>query len=585
MKRRNDSSQDTFQTFLDTLAQPAAFPPEAGVAPDDSVSIIQTHASAVLLTKTYAYKLKKPVNLEFLDYSTVERRRRFCIEECAINQDLAPDVYLGVAPVLAQSNGTPCFGPIFPWNQTPDPDGWIDAKQVIDFAVVMRRLPESRTLASLVNTGTANLDILRQVARAIAKFHLAAENGLPLAPFGTVETVLANIIQTLDQSKADIGLTISSDAHEAIQRYIIQFIEQRRELLESRLRAGWVRDCHGDLRLEHVYVMPQEAGANVKNASLLIVDRIEFDPRYRFGDVAGEVAFLVIELERVGRPDLARVFMRTYIEETGSKDLLEVLPLYQVYRAMVRGKVRSMLLRQPGIDTLAQAHIRAEAEEMYKLAAHHATSPIKPIIALIGGLMGTGKSTLAHTLREELGWPILSSDIYRKRMTGLPLTAPVSAADQESIYTADWDRRVYERLREEASARLAEGHSILLDATFALRMRRQMMTDLAHETGARIIFLECVCPRDTAISRLDVRWQAKAQLQDGGEDCDERNAIFASDGRPEIYDRQAQRWESYDPRVEQDLEHTIIDTTLPRSQQIEHALTALSIPRLTCWLD
>ncbi len=582
MKFRNDDLPDDFQTFLHALARPEAFPPEARVTPGATISIMQTHASAVLLTETRAYKLKKPVNLEFLDYSTAERRRRFCIEECAINQALAPGVYLGVAPVLSRPDGAPRFGAAFPVSQVPSLGAWIEDQQVVDFAVVMRRLPESRTLASLVSAGEANGDLLRQVARATARFHLAAENGPPLSPYGTVETVLANIIQTLDQSEADIGVTISGETHAAIRRYITRFVERKRELLESRLRAGWVRDCHGDLRLEHVYAIPAEPGDGENRVNLLMVDRIEFDPRFRYGDVAGEIAFLVIELERAGRLDLARAFTRAYIEETGVSDLLEVLPLYQVYRAMVRGKVRSILLRQSGLDSMTRASVREDAEAMYGLAAHHAAGPTEPVIALMGGLMGTGKSTLARILHAELGWPVISSDILRKRMAGLPLTAPISARDQQSIYSADWDRRVYERLMEEGSARLAEGRSILLDATFTLRERRQMIARLARETGARAIFLECVCPSDVAISRLNARWQAKIQLQGAS---DNRDVIFASDGRPEIYVHQALRWEPYNPGAEPDLDHAIIDTTRPYPQQVEHVFTELGIPRLACWLD
>ena len=267
----------------------------------------------------------------------------------------------------------------------------------------MRRLPESCTLASLVDAGMANADLLRMVARATATFHLSAENGPPFAPYGTVETVLANIMQTLEQAKADIGGTLSASAHATIQGYITQFIERRRELLESRLRAGWVRDCHGDLRLEHVYAMPRKSESGQEGQDkieLLMIDRIEFDPRFRYGDVAGEIAFLVVELERAGRPDLARAFTRAYIEETGDNSLLEALPLYQVYRALVRGKVRSILLKQPGIDAKIRASAREDAEAMYGLAAHHAATPIEPVIALIGGLMGVGKSTLAHTLHD-----------------------------------------------------------------------------------------------------------------------------------------------------------------------------------------
>lgn len=582
MKQCDDNSSEAFQTRISALAQPAAFPSEAGVTSDTRITIVQTHASAVLLTETRAYKLKKPVDLEFLDYSTVERRRRFCIEECVLNQPLAPGVYLGVAPILSQPGKPPRFGRAFPVDQVPALGESLDGQQVVDFAVVMRRLPDSRMLASLVAVGEANPDLLRQIARATAAFHLAAEDGPPLAPYGTVETVLANIIQTLDQAREDIGATLSAEAHAAIWRYVNRFADRRRGLLESRVSAGWVRDCHGDLRLEHVYVMPQVEDSGKENTSLLIVDRIEFDPRYRYGDVAGEIAFLIIELERAGRADLARVFLRAYVAETSASDLLEVLPLYQVYRSTVRGKVRSILVRQQGVNAATQAQAREDAIAMYELAAHHASGPSEPTIAMIGGLMGTGKSTLAQALHRELGWPLLTSDIVRKRMAGLALTAPIPAEDRQNIYSAEWNRRVYDRLLEEGSARLAEGRSIILDATFTQRAHRQMMAALARESGARAVFLECVCPRDVTMSRLRTRWQAKVLGQAAD---DETMAIFASDGRPEIYDRQAQRWEPFAPEIERETGYATTDTTWPLPRQIERALATLTIPRLACWLD
>jgi uncharacterized protein len=586
MKQIDDTTSSAFQEFIRALAQPTAFPSEAGVASGSAITIIQTHASAVLLTEACAYKLKKPVNLEFLDYSTVERRRRFCIEECRINQPLAPGVYLGVAPVLSRPGSQPRFGPVFPSDLVPNAGESLEDHQVIDFAVVMRRLPDSRTLDSLVATGAASANLLQHVARATAAFHLAAEDGPPLAPYGSVETVMANILQTLDQSQADIGSTLSAEAHAKIGQYIGRFAEGRRELLESRLRAGWVRDCHGDLRLEHIYAMPVNVEGGEESANLLMVDRIEFDSRFRYGDVASEIAFLTIELERAGRADLARTFTHAYIAATKAGDLLEILPFYQVYRAMVRGKVRSILLRQPGVDTITQAKAREDAIAMYELAAHYAASPSEPTIAMIGGLMGTGKSTLAQALSRELGWRHISSDIVRKRMAGFAPTTPVSAKDQRSIYSATWNRRVYDRLLEESSARLAEGHSTLLDATFTQRAGRQMIANLACKSGARAVFLECVCPRDVAMSRLGARWQAKISSEISEQVTDDRRAtIFASDGRPEIYDRQSLRWEPFIPEVERETSHAVIDTTWPLPRQIECAFAALGIPRLTCWLD
>lgn len=574
---------DGFQSQLQTLAQPHAFPPDVG-ATGSPIIVIQTHASAVLLTETHAYKIKKPVNFGFLDYSTPDRRRQQCIEEYRVNQALAPGVYLGVAPILNDSgdhgdHGSHwLFGPTYLPEDTPTTGSVLEGRVVADFAVVMRRLPESQTLASLVTRNRADAPLLQQIARHMASFHASAHLESEEAGVRAIDGTLRNVLQTVDQSRAHIGITVSEESYEAISTFLRTFIQRRRVLLDARAHDGWARDCHGDLRAEHVYVVPGDGEVGARKPEILIVDRIEFNPQFRFGDVAGEIMFLAAELEAAGRADLSRAFTVAYVQVTGDRGLLEVAPCYLVYRALVRGHVRSLYAAQPGIDAVSRSSAREEAGRMFDLATQYSATPTQPTLSLIGGITGSGKSTLAQALSQELGWTLISSDVTRKQLAGLEPFAPTPQEALQSLYTPSWDRRVYQRLRDEAARLLEHGQSALVDATFASRARRRMLARLTADMGARAIFLECVCPRAVALARLEKRWQDKMRGASGN------NPIFASDARPALYDRLATRWQPFDSAIESTLLHATVDTTWSQPRQIEHAFAHMGIPRLACHL-
>jgi aminoglycoside phosphotransferase family enzyme/predicted kinase len=570
---------DDVQRLITTLARPEAFPAEGGAVVGVPISIVQTHASAVLLTTTRAYKIKKPVNLGFLDYSTAERRRQLCIEECAINQALAASVYLGVAPVLSIPHGMPIFGTISVAERAPQVGARIQGGEVSDVAVVMRRLPNERTLARLVDTGGADSKLLQRIARHIADFHQQARGIGPAEVAATVDATLANILLTLQQSRQHIGRTITAGDYARIQRYITEFIRLRRPLLESRARSGRYRDGHGDLRLEHIYALEslESDEQSHKRDELVVIDRIEFDPHYRVGDTTSDIAFLFVELERVGRSDLAHSFVDEYLEYTGDAGAREVLSFYAVYRALVRGHVRSLLLTEQGLDEATRASVQIEAKEMFDVATKYANMQTAPQLIMIGGLIGSGKSTLAATLSQATGAPIISSDQTRKRLAGLSLSAIPTDEDQRRIYSASWDQRVYHQLIAEARALLTDGHTVIMDATFARRRRRKTGERLAHEMGAQAIFLECALPRDAALARLAARWQSK-QGQPGAEVDPVATATLASDGRPELYDQLRKTWEAFDTEKESYVRRAVIDMSQDNAQIRAQALAALGQP-------
>jgi len=571
-----DVAETGFAGTLRALARPAAFPFPVGG--DEQITIIQTHASAVLLAGDRAYKLKKPLDLGFLDYSTPALRRRCCAEEVRLNARLAPRVYLGVAPVLADGAGVPRFGPTCPPDDVPEPGARLDGFRVVDYAVVMRRLPEEATLAARVRAGAVDPALLVAVARRLAAFHGAGDTGGHVERYGSLDVIRRNWEENLVQMLPYAGRALAPAAFGRIAAYARGYLEAHPALFAARVREGRIRDCHGDLRPQHVYVLDGPPGAT-EEERLAIIDCIEFNERFRYGDGAGEVAFLAMELDAEGRPDLARAFVDGYVAAMGDEALRELLPFYCCYRACVRGKVLAFEADEPEIPHGEREVAKGRAGAFFRLAAHYAAGPTRPRLLLVGGLMGTGKSTLAATLRSELGWPAYSSDAARKRLVAREVATPDASAFGSGIYTPDWTACTYAALLDEARAALAAGRSAILDATFARRADRLAATRLAAAHGADCVFLECACPRAMALDRLARRWASRvARHQPAG------GPSAASDGRPELYDAQCAAWELYDAAAEPGIARRLVVTVCPLAESISSALDGLGVPRLACWL-
>jgi aminoglycoside phosphotransferase family enzyme/predicted kinase len=566
-----------FATMLRGLARAEAFPAGSGAVAGEDIVVVQTHASAVLLTTSRAYKLKKPNNFGFFDYSTPELRRHFCTEEVRLNARLAPEVYLGVAPVVAGPDGVPRFAATCPAEAVPPPGAPVDGGVVGDYAVVMVRLPEEASLASLVRSGHATPALLARVAQRVARFHVASATGPHIAAFGGLDVIRANWEENFTQMQPYVGRALSEATFDRIAGYVREFLRTRTALFSARVHEDRIRDCHGDLRLQHVYSLGDDPGAG---ADLAIVDCIEFNERFRYGDVASEVAFLAMELDGAGRPDLARTFLTEYAAAAGDETLWELLPFYTCYRACVRGKVLAFQLDQPEVPVGQREAVRREAEDLFALAAHYASRPARPVVVLVGGLMGTGKTTLARRLHDELGWSVRSSDATRKRLAALDAALPVPADYGAGIYSAEWTARTYQALQDEALELVEGGQSVVLDASWSRRAARQALAERAARQGAWVVFLECRLPEDEAIRRLGRRWQRRVgtQAASGTAPAD------ASDGRPELFQAQRLAWEPYDAAHEPALAHVVIGTTEPPAESAEQALAALEVARLVCWL-
>jgi hypothetical protein len=349
-----------------------------------------------------------------------------------------------------------------------------------------------------------------------------------------------------------------------------------------------VRDLHGDLRLQHVYLLAAHADLTPQRAlprgegeaEVAIVDCIEFNDRFHYEDVASEVAFLTMELDEAGRADLSRAFVDGYVAASGDTTLRELLPFYLCYRACVRGKVLSFQLDQTEVPEAQREAARQQASALFELAARYAGGPAEPTLVMIGGRMGTGKSTLAAALRHELGWELLSSDTTRKRLAGVAEGALYPEAFGAGLYSAEWNARTYEDLREEAARALAEGRSVIVDAAFGRRADRASVAAMGGKLGARVVFCECQCPREEALQRLDRRWRRR--MEDARAALTER--VEASDGRPAIAEAQAAAWQPFERGAEATTQYGGLVTTRPLYETLSQALDLLTPARLACFL-
>ncbi|WIG60180.1 MAG: hypothetical protein OJF49_002928 [Ktedonobacterales bacterium] len=571
-----------YPAYLRALTQPGALP--VALAAGEVVEVVQTHASAVLLAGNRAYKLKKPNDFGFFDYSTPALRRHFCGEEVRLNARLAPSVYLGVAPVQALADGALRFGATLAPEALPEPGAEMGGGVVIDYAVVMVRLPEDATLAAQVRDGRATAALLAAVAERMAAFHAACATDAHIASFGGLGVVGGNWDENFEQMRPYIGRALDQATFDSIEGYVRGFIEQRQALFAARMRDGRIRDCHGDLRLQHVYQLPAAVDGAEGAETLAIVDCIEFNERFRYGDVAGEIAFLVMELDMAGRADLAKAFVDAYVLAAGDEALRELLPFYACYRACVRGKVLAFQLDQTEVPAEQRERARDEAGQLFALAGRYASGPTAPTLLLIGGLMGSGKSTLGEELRRSLGWELIASDATRKRLANLDAATPQEAAFGTGIYAHEWTARTYEAMRVAAAAALAEGRSALLDASFVRRADRLSLAGVARDYGARAVFVECVCPRKVTLERLARRWQERVTPEAQGTER-EMAASGASDGRPELYDAQAALWEPVTTEeAAAGLAHAQVDTARWLEESVEGALDALGVARFACWV-
>ncbi len=511
--------------MIQALLDPAAYPDPAG-----EVEVRHTHISAVFLAGAHVYKVKKPVEFGFLDFGTLPKRRHYCEEEVRLNRRLAPEVYLGVVPVTRGDRGIRVEG-----------DG-----EVVEWAVKMRRLPDEATLQNRLQQGEAGVEVVEALAHKIASFHAQAESGPRITAYGRFEVVAGNARENFEQSAAHIGLTVSPTVFTRAQALTDEALTRHRPLIEGRAERGVPRDTHGDLRLGHVYHFPDRDPPG----DLVIIDCIEFNERFRFADPIADMAFLVMGLRYQGHRDLARAFTEAYFLASGDGEGRALVPFYTAYRAAVRGKVEGLKLARPEISEADRTVALAKARGSWLLALGELESPArKPNLVLVGGLPGTGKSTLARGLAEHAGFRVIRSDVVRKELAGLTDKEQDPSALGESIYTAEWTERTYAECLRRAEGLLFEGKRVLVDANFREEARRRAFLEAAARGGVPGTFLLCQAEPDVVRQRLASR---------RGD---------ASDADWPVYLKAAEIWEAPGPRTRSVLQ------TVPTGGSVEHMLS------------
>ncbi|MBI3300592.1 MAG: AAA family ATPase [Deltaproteobacteria bacterium] len=461
----NPSTVSSLAALLSALARPECYPHHPA-----QVEVVQTHISVVFLAGEVVYKLKKPVRFSFLDYSTLALRQHYCQEEVRLNRRLAPTVYLGVVPVLRT-------GDVYRVRDALSMQNVV----VVDYLVRMRRLPPERKLDFLVAAGRVAKEGIHALAKRLVHFHQTAATS-QASLYGAPEVIWQAIADNFQETASFIGQTISAKQSALIQAFSRDFFAEQQDLFRKRIHQGRVREGHGDLRCEHVYFLDE---------GITIVDCIEFSPRLRTCDVASELAFLSMDLELHGAPELAAELVHTYAVQAEDENLLRLLPFYQCYRAYVRGKVESLKSREPEIPLAEQERARDAAHRAFRLAARYARGVPLPALVVVCGRVGTGKSTVARLLSDHTGFAVLNSDVVRKRLAGLLPTARASADYGAGIYSEAFTRRTYTALRTRAEEELRAGRGIIIDATCKQREDRKALLELGSRLAVPVLFLEC----------------------------------------------------------------------------------------------
>ena len=330
----------TQKPVVEALLGPEAYPEDPG-----KIELIQTHISFVFLTKNFVYKVKKPVNFGFLDFSTLEKRRFFCEKELELNSRLCPDIYLEVVPInksnIIKINGI---------------------GETVEYALKMKRLPQEKIMTVLLKENKVDNKTIDKITKKIAQFHSKAQTSSEINKYGSLKIIKANWDENFSQTQKYVNQTIPVAEYQFIQNRVNDFMERNRSLFESRIKNGKIRDCHGDLHSGNIFITDE----------ICIFDAIEFNDRFRYSDIASDVAFLAMDLDFQRRPDLSAYFIERYILYSKDQQLTKLLPFYKCYRAYVRGKVISFKLDDANVSCEEKIAATKEAQAYFKLAADYA---------------------------------------------------------------------------------------------------------------------------------------------------------------------------------------------------------------------
>lgn len=475
---------DILPRLLERLQEPDRF-----AHPVEKFELIETHISYVLLTGSYAYKFKKPINLGFLDFSTLEKRRFYCHEELRLNKRLAPALYDSVVTITGSADGPHING----------------AGPLLDYAVRMLQFPSANRMDHVCERGELTTAHIDQLADDLAAFHRRAPAASCGSIQGTAATIGARVLQNFEQIRQHCDDTTVVQKLDSLLSWSQAKQTDLLEDLTLRQREGWIRECHGDLHL---------ANCALIDGRVVMFDALEFAEDLRWIDPLNEIAFLYMDLGQRGYKHLARRFLSRYLENANDYQSLTLLPYYLVYRAMVRAKVAAIEAHQQRKDVTRRNQADRQLSDYLDCAMAYSKPPAQSPLILLHGLSGSGKSWLAQQLVETLGTICIRSDVERKRLLGLGPEASTRSGVAEGAYSADITTKVYRRLYALSYPVLDAGLPVLIDATCLRHRQRTPFQQLAQIVGCPFVILSVQAPDDILRSRILTRSQ---QEQDASE--------------------------------------------------------------------
>lgn len=447
--------------------------------PVTKITLVETHISWVILTGSYAYKIKKPVSLGFLDFSTLALRKQFCDAELRLNQRLAPEFYLEVVAITG----------------TVAAPRWQGTGAVIEYAVKMRQFPADMELERIAKAGRLTRQHIEHLAIDIAQFHAVIPQAEAAMTFGTPEMVWQPIAENFVQLQPCSHSVALKTQLEKMYRWYVASHAELLPLLQQRKSAGFIRECHGDMHLANMFLW---------QARVVVFDCLEFNPALRWIDVISEIAFLTMDLRERGHADLARCFLNEYLQQTGDYAGLLLLNYYQVYRAMVRAKVACIRMQQVGLAQETYEQQASVLQEYLDLARDFIQARI-PVLFITHGVSGSGKTFYTSALLAAIDAVRVRADVERKRLAGLSAESDSGSGLDSGLYSADMSRSTYASLAAAAQTILQAGYHAIIDATFLQQAQREEFARLAQTLQVPLRILAFTAKKPTLQQRIESR--------------------------------------------------------------------------------
>lgn len=501
--------------------------------PIKAFQLIETHVSWVILTGHYAYKIKKPVDFDFLNYSSLERRRHFCHEELRLNKQLAPEIYCDVVAIYGTAE-QPQFTP---------------GKDVIEYAVKMREFPQNSLFSALLMRNELTPPLIDELAKIIVGFHSRARIAGTENDLGTPQHVHAPVVQNFEQIRPLLTQAKDLQQLDILAAWANEQFKQLAPIFAERKRQGFIRECHGDIYLNNIIFWEGRP---------VIFDCIEFNEEFRWIDTMADLAFLAMDLEDNHQARLAHQLINTYMKYSGDYFGLKVLPYYQAYRAVVRAKIALFRLFTPDLAEQQKTDIFNTYRSYMNLAERY-TMPLQKALMITHGCSGSGKSTLAKEVMLRFGAIYIASDVERKRSIGLDLSANTNTAVNAGYYGPEHTQRIYHHLASLAALIIEAGYPVIVDAACLKQVQRKLFQDIANERNIPFAILSCHASRDFLRNSIEQRAVLKNDL---------------SEARVDVLEMQL---ESQEPLTQKELSRAVV---LQTDQTIDIDNTLYTIKKL-----